>query len=334
VNDILNLTLCFEWVQKICAEKNICINGALKQVKDDKLFCVSADIGDLYLKKATSFIIDELTFTLKLMESEIITLPKWIGYDYDKKIYLMQDMGGNDLSFLSSLDVETAANMFVSLARMQIKSVKYANSEDFYGFDYKIRTMLQELNDLPETAYKMLSDTQYRITQDETEKLKINAEYVKTVLKSIEKSCVPDTVHHGDLGMYNVRIVDGKSIFYDWGCGGVSNPFFDTFRLLSSIKNKLPPNIPANEIIMDAYFQEWSEYGSQEELRNVFKAIDGLAGFYMAYCKYIRTRNLHLSYAEDSGTISADGLGLDKRYETASIYLKRFINHDFLVLNL
>jgi hypothetical protein len=184
---------------------------------------------------------------------------------------------------------------------------------------------------LPETAYKMLLNTQYKISLEETKKLKQNSEYVARVLESVNNSCFPDTIHHGDLGTYNVRIVEGKSIFYDWGCGGVSHPFFDSFRLLSSIRNKLPTDVPAKEMIIDAYINEWLDYGSHEEIKNIFKAIDGLAGFYMAYVKYIRARDLHLAFAENIETkaITADGLGLDKRYETVAIYLKRFIGNNF-----
>lgn len=324
-----NLSPYSDWVQMKCAEKNIRTQGKLMPIKDEKLFYISTDIGDLYLKKMTSFIIDELTFTLKLMELGIITLPEWISYDHDMKVCLMRDMGGSDLSLIPLLDMETSLNMFISLSRIQKDSVEFVKLKDICGFDYRIDTMLEELKDLPETAYKMLSDTQYRITRDETEKLKRNTEYVKSVLASIKNSCLPDSLHHGDLGAYNVRVADGKCIFYDWGCGGVSHPFFDTIRLLSSIRNKLPTDVPAKEIIINAYLQEWSEYGSYEELKTIYTAIDGLAGFYMAYCKYIRARNLHLSYVEKTEAISEDGLGLDRRYSTAATYLKRFIENDF-----
>jgi hypothetical protein len=125
--------------------------------------------------------------------------------------------------------------------------------------------------------------------------------------------------------------VNGKSTFYDWGCGGVSHPFFDTFRLLQSIRGKLPADVPAKEIIIDTYLREWSDYASHDELKNIYLEIDGLAGFYMAYVKYIRARNLHLSYTGKADSIFADGLGLNKRYETAATYLKRFILNDFIL---
>ena len=321
--------LYFDWVQRICAEKNITINGKITHIKDGKLFCISSSIGDLYLKKAGSFIIDELTFKLNLMELGLVSLPEWIGYDHDMSVCLMRDMGGFDLSLLPSLDMETAFNMFISLSRLQKDSIQYVESKDICGVDYRIGAMLEELEDLPEIAYTMLSDTQYRITRDETEKLKRNTEHIKMVLKSIKKSCLPDTIHHGDLGTYNVRIINGKAIFYDWGCGGVSHPFFDTFRLLSSIRGKLPTDVSAKDMILDTYLGEWLEYGSREELKNIFTAIDGLAGFYMAYVKYIRTRDVHLSFANNMEAIAAHCLEPNNRYATASTYLKRFIANDF-----
>ena len=327
--NIENFSLYFDWVQKTCAEKNININEETVQVKDAKLFCISSDIGNLYFKKMTSFIVDELKFTLKLMELELVSQPEWIGYDDDMKVCLMRDMGGSDLSLLPQLDMETALNMFTSLSRIQKESVQYVKSGEFFGFDYKVSTMLGELRDLPESAYEMLSSTPYKITRSEAEKLKQNAEHVRIVLESIENRLLPNTIHHGDLGSYNVRVVDGKSIFYDWGCGGVSHPFFDTFRLLSAIKGKLPTDLSAKEIIVDAYLQEWLEYGSHDEIKNIFTAIDGLAGFYMAYVKYIRARNLHLSYTRKTEMTSSDAVGLDRRHETASIYLKRFLENSF-----
>ena len=318
-----------DWVKKICAQKGILLNGELTPVKDDKLFCILSNIGDLYLKKTTNFINDELDFTLKLMDSGIIDLPEWVGYNRDMKICLMRDMGGADLSSLPSLDMQTTQSMFDYLAQIQKKSIQFVKSKDFYGFDYTTGTMLEELKDLPETAYEMLSDTPYKITRDETTKLERNTKYVKSLLVTINSFYLPDAIHHGDLGAYNVRVVDGKCIFYDWGCGGRAHPFFDTVRLLSSMRNKLPADKNARNTIVDAYLGEWSEYGSHDELKNIFALMSRLYGFYMLYCKYTRTRNLHRSYVANPNLISADGLGLDNRYATASTYIKRFIETDF-----
>lgn len=317
-----------EWIQKICAAKGIHISKEITQIKDGKLLRISSSVGNLYLKKTGDFIVDELRFTLKLMELRIISQPEVIGWDYDMNVCLMRDIGGDDLTNLPQLSIETAINMFISLAHIQKDSVRFVMEKSISGFDYRISTMLDELKTLPEYACKMLSETPYRLSQSEAEKLKHNTEYAKTILKSLENNGLPNIVHHGDLGTYNVRIVDGKSIFYDWGCGGVSHPFFDTFRLLYSIRGKLPVE-SAKEMIIDAYVQEWLAYGSHEEIKNIFSAVDGLAGFYMAYVKYIRARNQYLLYTEKSEKTSMDAIWMDERHNVAATYLREFIANNF-----
>ncbi len=54
--------------QAICANQNILIHNEITDIKEAKLFRILSNVGDLYLKKTTSFINDELTFTLRLME--------------------------------------------------------------------------------------------------------------------------------------------------------------------------------------------------------------------------------------------------------------------------
>jgi len=319
----INFSYYFDWIQRICTAKNINIDKKIREVKGGKLFCISSDVGDLYLKKTTDFIIDELKFTLKLMELGIINLPEWIGYCYEMKVYLMRDMGGSDLSFVSELNMESLLNMFTSLARIQKNSIQYVESKDFYGVDYRIDTMLKEMNDLPEFAYEMLCDTPYRMTQTEMEKLENYIDHAKIVLEFINTSYIPNTVHHGDLGAYNVRIIDENCIFYDWGCGGVSHPFFDTVRLLYSSRRKFPTDVPAKAMIIDAYLCEWEEYASLEILQDLFAKMEGLLEFYMAYVKYIRAKNLHLSCFEK--TELTDDVSLDRRYETTAIYLREFL---------
>jgi len=323
------ISIYLEWVHGVCVAKGIRINGDVAHVKDDKLYCIPSNAGDLYLKKTTNFIVDELRFTLKLMELGIINEPKIIGYDMDMQVCLMRDMGGSDLSELPTLDMDIALDMFKALARIQKNSIQYANSEGFCGFDYTIGTMLEELDGLPDTACEMLLGTQYRLSQDEIERLKRNVAHVKVALDELKVSHIPNTIHHGDLAAYNVRIIDGKSIFYDWGCGGVAHPFFDTFRLLGNVRKKFPTDIPAKQIIVDTYIREWLEYGCYEELKGMFEAVGGLAGFYMAYVKYVRARNLHLSFAGKEGVATGDAVGLDRRYETAAIYLRRFLEHNY-----
>jgi hypothetical protein len=221
------------WVRGKCDEANIRIIGEITPVKDNKLVCIPSVTGNLLLKKTGTFIVDELKFMLNLLNLGLINKPELIGYDRELKLALMRDMGGEDLSALPALDIETARNVLTSLADMQLASVKHVKSKEITGVDYRIDAMLRELNSMPETVYKMLSGTRHNFTENDLEKLTNAIKHIIAVLKPINGLLLPDTLHHGDLGAYNVRITGKDCIFYDWGCGGVSQPFFDTCRLLS-----------------------------------------------------------------------------------------------------
>ena len=92
----------------------------------------------------------------------------------------------------------------------------------------------------------------------------------------------------------------------------------------------LPAGIPAKEIAVDAYLREWQEYGSREELKSIFTAADRLLGFSVMYfLKYVRTRDMYLRYDGKTGALSANGGVLEKRCQSFTFYLKKFINDDF-----
>ena len=313
------------WVKRICAEKNVQITGEIVQVKGQWLFRIPSDKGDLYLKISA----DELMFTHKLIDRGIPNLPEWIGYDLELNTFLMRDMGGDDLSSHTGMDIESLVNLFTALSRTQKDSIPYVNSADFYGYDYRIGTVINELRHFPNDAYDMLLATPYKISLSDKEKLIANTECVMKMLTSIPNH-VPDTIHNCDMAAYNVRCVDGKYIFYDWALGGASHPFFAMSRLLDNIRRALPADIPAKEIIVDAYLREWSEYGSHNELRDIFITINKLLVFHVTFfLKYIRTRMIHIECAGKVEPLSAESGWLDERYKNFALYLNRFIDEDF-----
>jgi len=46
LNKLHETKLYFDWLQGICADKDIAINDKITHIKDGKLFCVSSSIGD------------------------------------------------------------------------------------------------------------------------------------------------------------------------------------------------------------------------------------------------------------------------------------------------
>jgi len=324
---------CIAWLQKICADKNIRITGDIAQLKYGALialavFRVPTDIGDLYLKVVGDTAVNEVIFTHKLVESGLPNLPAWIDHNLELNAFLSRDMGGEDLSSHSKIKPEDALNLVTALARVQKESIPYVNSAGFYGYDYRIGAIIDDLKTFPEDAYETLSQTPYKIKRGKKKKIARNIEHVIATLKSIDAAHIPDTIYNSDMALYNIRFADGRFIFYDWSWGGVSHPFFNMARLLDAINSRLPEDI-SEEAILDAYLREWSDYGSHEELRRIFKAVHRLKIFQITYfLKYIRTRYEHRN-AGRMEVLSVKSRGLDKRYENFAEYLNRFIDEDY-----
>ena len=317
------------WVNNVCKEINISIIGEIRYIKEDKVFCKPSDSGDLYLKIVSVLDANELMFTRKIIEAGISNLPEVIAYEPALNTFLMWDMGGIDLISLPNMNMKDLFDLFIALSQTQKDSIPYVNSVSFYGYNYTIDEIINELKKFPHDVCSMLSGTQHEVTLDEKKKFMNNTECATKILKSIS-NIIPYTIHNSDLGTQNVRVVDGKYIFYDWAWGGVSHPFFSASCLLNALKRKLPADIDAKENIVDAYLREWAEYGHHETLKNIFIFIDSLITLNVAFfLKYIRTRPLHFLLREKADISHAEKLTLDERYKSFAFYLKRFIDKDF-----
>jgi len=321
------------WAKSICADKNVRITGDIAQIKSEWVYRIPSNIGDLYMK-IVGDPYSELTFTHKLLEHEIPNLPEWVGCNPALGAILMRDMGGEDLSSQSIMEIKDLQNLAVALSHTQKCSIQYVNSADFFGYDYKLSTIINELENFPEEVFNMLQGTQYEISPNEKAKLTHNAQHVISMLRFINNAGIPDTIFNSDMAAYNTKYVNGNYIFYDWAWGGAAHPFFNMSRLLSSVRGMLPVGIPAKDIVIDAYLQEWTEYANINELKEVFMVVDSLLGFsVMFFLKYVRTKHIHMLNAGKGEELPVKfRQDLDERYRTFAEYLKRFINDDFTKL--
>ena len=144
-NNATSFTPYIAWLRSICAQKNIQIAEEVAQIKGAWLFRAASNIGDLYMKISGKGYASELAFMRKLIEANVPNLPEWVGYNDDLNVFLMKDMGGEDLSSISSMDMESLCNLFIALARMQKASITHVNSAYFCGYDYRINAIISEI---------------------------------------------------------------------------------------------------------------------------------------------------------------------------------------------
>ena len=319
----------FIWLYEICSAKNIHINGEITQVKNayvSSVFCIPTDTGNLYMKIPGKISITELPFNCELRKFGLINFPVWVDFNLEMNVFLMKDMTGIDLPPQSNID--TLKKVIIQLARTQKESIPYLPLNCKH-YDYRLGTLIKNLNDFPKQAYDILLGTQYRITYEEKEKLEKSTKRAIELLHFVKNKPIPDVIQNGDVRPGNIRVVGDKYNFYDWAWGAVSHPFIEVTTFLHIIRRSLPENIPAKEIIIDAYLSEWLEYGTYDELKRVFTILDDLKELFMAYADYLWVEDIYSAYDGPIEVMSADGWLLERRNYYFGVVLRRFFEKSF-----
>jgi len=325
-------SLYFHWLHKVCAAKDITIKGKITQVKNayvSNVFCIPTETENLYMKIPGKVFITELPFTHAIKKLGMADYPVWIDFNADMNVFLMKDMGGMDLPPQSDLD--TLKKVLVRLAQTQKDSIQYLPLDCEHN-DYRVKTILANLQDFSQKVYDILQETKYKITYDDKVKLEHNINSASKLLDFINVSPIPDVIQNGDVRPGNIRIIDNEYIFYDWAWGAVSHPFLEPSAFLHIIRRTLPTDISAKKILIETYLNEWLEYGTQEELIKIFTVLDELKELFWAYTDYIWVENIHSASNEAIETIeamSADGWLLERRNCYFESVLRRFLEKDF-----
>ena len=320
----------FDWLHGVCAEKNMQINGMIAQVKNayvSTVFCVPTDGGNLYMKIPGKLYLSELPFTRELMKWGIAELPVWVDFDLDRNVVLMKDMGGHDLP--SRSDIDTLKTLVIQFSHIQKDSIQHLQSVSHFCNDYRVDTILGKLDSFLDQTFEILAETRYRLTQDELVRLKRNITCASELLETVNDLPIPDTIQHGDVRPGNIRIVEGKRIFYDWSCCAISHPFIEIILFLHVIRRNLPADVQAKEILVNVYLQEWLEYGTIEELRNAFSILDDMKELFMVYPDYCWVDAIYSASNEPINPMSADGWLLERRNYYFARVLRRFIEKVF-----
>lgn len=319
----------FNWLCDVCSAKNIHINGEITQVKNayvSNVYCIPTDMGNLYMKIPGKVFITELPFTYELKKLGMVDYPVWVDFNSNMNVFLMKDMGGTDLP--DKTDIETLKKVVVQLARTQKNSIKYLPLKCEHN-DCRLDTVLSDMIDFPKGVFDILLPTNYKITHDEKQKLECNIKSAIKLLKVVQSKSIPDVIQNGDVRPGNIRVIDNDYIFYDWAWGAVSHPFLEPAAFLHIIRRNLPTDIPAKNILVETYLNEWLEYGTLDELITVFTILDDLKDLFWAHIDYIWVKDIYFACNKPIEAMSADGWLLERRIYYFKNVLRRFIDMDF-----
>ncbi len=81
---------------------------------------------------------------------------------------------------------------------------------------------------------------------------------------------LPDTLEHGDLHAGQFFVQNDKLWLLDWSDSTITHPLLSLPFFLAELANELPDSPDAEARLRRAYFAEWSQYASVDELETLY----------------------------------------------------------------
>lgn len=210
------------WLHEELGKVGLSIKGKLERIKVTDMSLVlriPTNDGDFYFKVGNSasqheaMLSRELTITSPGKTVEVLAINETEGW------LLMRDMRGQSLRTLK--DKKTWQKALVEFAELQV--TESSNIERLLQIGVPDRRMSVLKKEIQQSLEELCATG---LTREET-KLVMNL--LPTLLEMCDQiDVIPASLEHGDLHSDNIRLIDNKLVFFDWGDASVSNPFFST----------------------------------------------------------------------------------------------------------
>ncbi|WP_010095488.1 phosphotransferase [Ornithinibacillus scapharcae] len=263
------------WVHEELGKAGLLIKRKIERIKVNDMSIVlriPTNDGDVYFKvgnhasKHEAILSRELTITSPGKTAEVYAINETEGW------LLMKDIKGQSLRTLK--DRKTWQKALAEFAELQIKESYNVDRlleigvPDRRGHNLK-KEIRQSLEEMCATG----------LSKEETSQ-------VMALLPTLLDMCddiaaiIPASIEHGDLHSDNIRLIDNKFVFYDWGDASISNPFFSTRVIWHALDELITSESEWLEMVEEFrpyYLEPWTKIASMKELDRALRISDELA---------------------------------------------------------
>ncbi|MEO2003504.1 MAG: hypothetical protein ABGY41_05355, partial [Candidatus Poribacteria bacterium] len=255
------------WLDGCLTEAGMRRVGRVAQVKNDWQSVVMrapTDDGDVYLKALAPPGDREITVFCDVLAPGP-HVPCILGVDKTNGLLLMRDVGGVNPSKCErgSVSATDLRRLTEGYARIQ-RATAHVDPEAV--FDCRLERMPELLSATLDNFPSLLAGSPYEAPASDIARARELIPVLARVCRAVDEAGIPHHLVHADLDGNTAVTPDGP-VFFDWGAGYVSHPFFDVYEFEDSIGNVTDERGTAAAI--DHYLRVWTEFGSVEELRRV-----------------------------------------------------------------
>ena len=262
------------WTEAELSKQNIRLIDELQVVKTWALGHVlkqSTGSGDTFFK-ATAFLplfSNEASLCAKLFELFPQYSARVIAFDAHQQWLLTESFGE---AFVDTVPLCDWVKPFTEFANLQLASVDHIEELEAAG------CIRRDITQLPTQLQRIFNDKAIisRLPQD----IDLSTERLSQVLTKLKQSVtalaayqLPSSLVHSDLHIENIAPRNGVKehfTFFDWSDGCISHPFIDGTYLFRMDDSE------GKQQIIDAYLNQWSKYGSKDELKRAWQLAESI----------------------------------------------------------
>ncbi|MFP3720658.1 phosphotransferase [Niallia circulans] len=264
-----------DWIVEELDKVNLRVQGNIKHIKETDLTLllrVLTNEDNYYFKAVGSVLKFEAALSKELYRKcpertgDILAINETEGW------LLMKDFKGEPLRIQK--DKKLWQKAIGDYAELQISQI--GNVDKFLQIgvpDRRMPILKEEINQyLEEMCLTGLS-------KEETNQI---LSLLPILLEMCDEmaSNIPASIEHGDLHTNNIRIVENKFVFFDWGDASISHPFFSTRVFWHALDNLISSEtewLGMVEEFRPYYLEPWTRFGSMKEIDKTLRISDELA---------------------------------------------------------
>ncbi|MFS0673488.1 aminoglycoside phosphotransferase family protein [Ornithinibacillus sp. 179-J 7C1 HS] len=264
-----------KWIQTVIKESGDSIVGRIEDVKKTDLSLIKripTAEGDLYFKASNQSSAHEAILTKHISALSPENSVTTVAVHKTNGWLLMKDIDGESLRRLPNEKLWKRA--LQEYAELQVSQIQHVNELLSIGVpDRRMPTLKREIE---ENLEDMCATG---LSAKETERVMALQPELLAMCDELD-AIIPDSIEHGDLHSNNIRLVDNRIVFFDWGDATVSHPFFSTrifWHALDELIDDQSKWLSMVEAFRPYYLKPWAEYVPMEQLVKASRISDELA---------------------------------------------------------
>jgi len=219
--------------------------------------------GSVYLKACSTWPLfaDETRLTLHLSNLFSDRIPRPLALHPEESWMMLPDLGYP----ARGASITEKTEVLAAFTQLQHDSIEHVDGLLEMGCtDMRLEKLEGEIESL------LAADPiQLGLEEEQLAPLKALLPRVKEMWQALSAYGVPCTLVQGEFHLGNVAVYNDRHVFFDWGQGCLSHPFFDVADF--SVDEDMGPEFPEN------YLASWTQYETMDRLKEAWELAKSLS---------------------------------------------------------